>query len=62
MALTSRQAVLGFCLAAPGSELLPQGITLTSQEDLGVGIMPGLVWWLFHLPSGSCDPCLSSGS
>lgn len=27
--------VLVFCLAAPSSELLPQGITLTSQEGLG---------------------------
>lgn len=38
------------------SEFLPQGITLTSQEDLGMGIMPSVVWWLFHPPSGSRGP------
>lgn len=27
-----------------------------------MGIVPSLVWWLFHPPSGSWDPSVSSGT
>lgn len=37
-------------------------MTLTSQEDLGLGIMPSVVQWFFHYPSDTWDPCHGFGS